>query len=81
LKLIDNGPGIPAELRARVFERFFRVLGNKSPGSGLGLAIVQQIANLHEAQLKLGPPIDGNGLEVEVIFQKLKIKKLETRKM
>ncbi len=68
LKVIDNGPGIPAELRARVFERFFRVLGNKSPGSGLGLAIVQQIAQLHNAHVKLGPPELGHGLEVEVTF-------------
>ncbi len=72
LKVIDNGPGIPAELRARVFERFFRVLGNKSPGSGLGLAIVQQIASLHEAQVKLGTPATGKGLEVEILFNTLK---------
>lgn len=68
LVVTDNGPGIPAELRARVFERFFRVLGNKSPGSGLGLAIVQQIAHLHNAQVKLGPTLSGPGLEAEVIF-------------
>jgi len=47
LEVSDNGPGIPPELQSRVFERFFRVLGNKSPGSGLGLAIVQQICELH----------------------------------
>ncbi|CAN5454390.1 hypothetical protein BH10PSE19_BH10PSE19_19970 [soil metagenome] len=68
LKVTDNGQGIPAELRARVFERFFRVLGNKSPGSGLGLAIVQQIAHLHGAEVKLGAPPVGTGLEVEVVF-------------
>lgn len=68
LKVCDNGPGIPAELRARVFERFFRILGNKSPGSGLGLAIVQQIASLHGASLKLGAPLEGTGLEVTVYF-------------
>ncbi|MGE3919623.1 MAG: ATP-binding protein [Gammaproteobacteria bacterium] len=66
----DSGPGIPAELRARVFERFYRVLGNKSSGSGLGLAIVQQIAKLHKAQVKLGPPPSGKGLEVEIRFPK-----------
>lgn len=71
LRVTDNGPGIPAELRARVFERFFRVLGNKSPGSGLGLAIVQQIAQLHEAQVKLGSPSSGHGLEIEVSFPAL----------
>lgn len=68
LTVVDNGPGIPAELRARVFERFFRVLGNKSPGSGLGLAIVQQIAKLHNAIVKLGAPEEGTGLRVEVLF-------------
>ncbi len=68
LKVIDNGPGIPPELRERVFERFFRVLGNKSPGSGLGLAIVQQIARLHNAELVLADPPGGHGLEVRVSF-------------
>lgn len=64
----DNGPGIPAELRTRVFERFYRVLGNKSPGSGLGLAIVQQIASLHNAKVKLATPESGKGLLIKIIF-------------
>ena len=68
LRVVDNGPGIPPKLRARVFERFFRMLGNKAQGSGLGLAIVQQIANLHNAQVKLGEPAEGTGLQVDVIF-------------
>lgn len=68
LRISDNGPGIPAELRSRVFERFYRVLGNKSSGSGLGLSIVQQIAKLHHAEVILGTPKSGNGLEVEVFF-------------
>lgn len=71
LKVADTGPGIPPELRARVFERFFRVLGNKTTGSGLGLAIVQQIARLHNAEVKLGSPSSGIGLEIEVTFKKL----------
>ncbi|KTC90005.1 ATP-binding protein [Fluoribacter dumoffii] len=64
LEVSDNGPGIPAELQPRVFERFFRVLGNKSPGSGLGLAIVQQIAELHGGRLMLDTPKEGTGLIV-----------------
>ncbi|KTD73574.1 ATP-binding protein [Legionella tucsonensis] len=64
LEVSDNGPGIPAELQMRVFERFFRVLGNKSPGSGLGLAIVQQIAELHGGRLMLDTPKKGTGLIV-----------------
>lgn len=68
LRVIDNGPGIPTDLQSRVFERFFRVLGNKSQGSGLGLAIVQQIVQLHNAQIKLALPQAGKGLEVDVSF-------------
>src|SRR5262249_52421781 len=56
LRVIDNGPGIPAELRSRVFERFYRVIGNTAQGSGLGLAIVQQIVKLHRGQVSLGVP-------------------------
>lgn len=68
LKVTDNGPGIPQELHNRVFERFFRVLGNKTTGSGLGLGIVQQIVEIHDAQIRLGSPELGTGLEVIVIF-------------
>ncbi|MFJ1267323.1 ATP-binding protein [Legionella lytica] len=68
LEVCDNGPGIPAELRARVFERFFRILGNKSPGSGLGLGIVQQICQLHNGRVELDAPITGTGLIVRVFL-------------
>jgi two-component system sensor histidine kinase QseC len=68
LEVSDNGPGIPKELQSRVFERFFRVLGNKTPGSGLGLAIVQQICSLHNARVELDSPKEGTGLVVRVYF-------------
>jgi two-component system sensor histidine kinase QseC len=71
LSVKDNGPGIPAELRSRVFERFFRILGTKQSGSGLGLAIVQQIAMLHHAKVKLSSPDHGTGLIVTVSFPKV----------
>jgi two-component system sensor histidine kinase QseC len=68
LEVHDNGPGIPEEFKARVFERFFRVLGNKSPGSGLGLAIVQQICSLHNARVSLESPSKGTGLVIKIFF-------------
>lgn len=45
LTVRDSGPGIASEDLARVFDPFYRVLGNDQPGSGLGLSIVQTIAN------------------------------------
>src|SRR5579883_204354 len=69
-RVIDTGPGIPAELRERVFERFFRILGTTAPGSGLGLAIVSQIAELHQAHIILSSPPSGKGLKFDVIFPK-----------
>ncbi len=45
----DSGPGIPAEERTRVFDRFHRVESTRTlPGSGLGLAIVRQVAQAHD---------------------------------
>jgi len=69
-RVIDNGPGIPVELRERVFERFFRILGTTAPGSGLGLAIVSQIAELHHAQIHLSTPPSGKGLQFDLVFPK-----------
>jgi len=64
----DNGVGIPESERAHVFERFYRVLGNEADGSGLGLPIVQEIADLHRAQVRLTVPEDGPGTWVQVKF-------------
>lgn len=68
LEVKDTGPGIPEELQSRVFERFFRSLGNRTTGSGLGLAIVQQIINLHNAKITLESQPVGTGLIVKVFF-------------
>ena len=44
----DNGPGVPAVFRSRLFERFFRVPGNGRPsGVGLGLSIAKEIVEVH----------------------------------
>jgi two-component system, OmpR family, sensor kinase len=44
LTVADEGPGIPAADQERVFERFFRLEGERSSGSGLGLAIAREWA-------------------------------------
>ena len=44
----DDGPGIPKEARALVFQRFFRLDESRTtPGSGLGLSLVAAVARLH----------------------------------
>lgn len=58
LHVQDDGPGIPPEHHALVFERFYRVLGSGQSGSGLGLAIVAEVAKRHDAELRLE---SGNG--------------------
>lgn len=70
LRVTDTGTGIPMELRERVFERFYRILGTKASGSGLGLAIVSQIAKLHRAKITLSTPANGVGLQFDVAFPK-----------
>ena len=57
----DDGPTIPPAARARIFERFPRLLGHHTAGSGLGLAIVREIAPLHAATISLTADADGVG--------------------
>ena len=60
VSVVDQGAGIPAESRDRVFERFFRVDeartredGGQTTGAGLGLAIARRIAEIHGGTLEL----------------------------
>jgi two-component system, OmpR family, sensor kinase len=68
IRVIDNGAGIAREERERVFDRFYRKPGTRSPGSGLGLAIVKAIATAHGASVELGEGEAGRGLAVTVSF-------------
>ena len=72
LEVMDNGPGIPAEQQARVFDRFYRVGGDRhnsqTPGCGLGLSIVQQVVELHSAQIALTQSRFDHGLLAIVTF-------------
>jgi len=68
LTVEDNGPGIPAHLRERVFERFFRIDDSDSGGSGLGMPIVREFAGRIGASVSLRTPSSGVGLAVDVAF-------------
>ena len=59
ISVADNGPGVPAELQSRLFERFFRAdkarsrAEGETGGAGLGLAIARWIAEAHHGRLVL----------------------------
>lgn len=64
----DNGPGIPAFERDKVFRRLYRMDKSRStPGSGLGLSMAKAIADLHDAAISLEDA--SPGLRVRVRFR------------
>jgi signal transduction histidine kinase len=60
----DNGPGIPAADRARIFQPFFTT---RSRGSGLGLSIVQKIVLLHNGHVAVASA-PGGGAQIHLTF-------------
>lgn len=66
ITVADTGPGVPAEDRERIFERFSRATGNHGAngGSGLGLALARAIARRHGLHLRLKPTMRGACFEV-----------------
>jgi signal transduction histidine kinase len=66
----DNGQGIPAEERAKVITRFYRLDRSRSlPGNGLGLPIVAAISHLHSGTLSLEDV--GPGLRAHIVLPRV----------
>ena len=64
----DSGPGIPAEDRQRIFERFWRGKGVRTAGAGLGLAIVMEIARAHGASITVSDRVP-RGTQFDLRFR------------
>lgn len=65
IRVADNGPGIPVNLRQAVFERFRQIDGEatrKHGGTGLGLAIVKEFVALHGGQVTISDASEGGAL-------------------
>jgi two-component system CheB/CheR fusion protein len=62
IEVRDHGPGIPAQVLPHVFDRFYRVDGDRSAreGLGLGLFIARELVNAHEGQIEVASTI-GSG--------------------
>jgi two-component system, OmpR family, sensor kinase len=63
LRVTDHGPGVPAELRERIFEPFYRAPGasERDGGVGLGLALVKSIAQRHGGSVRCEAAVSGQG--------------------
>jgi K+-sensing histidine kinase KdpD len=73
LAIEDQGPGIPAELRERVFDKFFRAmrdgdLSGHKPGTGMGLAIAKGIVEAHGGRIWIENANDSTGTRVVVLL-------------
>jgi len=68
LAVDDTGPGIPEAERQHVRQRFYRLPNSPGHGSGLGLAIVEEIAQLYEATLSIGPGHGNRGTRMQLQF-------------
>ncbi len=67
----DQGPGIPVELRERVFDKFFRAMrdGDTSKsGTGMGLAIAKGIVEAHGGHISIEDSNDSRGIRVVVVL-------------
>jgi signal transduction histidine kinase len=65
--VVDSGPGIPAEERDSVLQRFYRSENCRDvEGFGLGLSIVAAIVRLHGFQLEIAAAHDGGGTRVSL---------------
>jgi signal transduction histidine kinase len=62
IAVTDGGPGVPEELRPRLFERFSR--GEEGSGSGLGLAIARSYARAHGGDILYDPDAPGGRFEL-----------------
>jgi two-component system sensor histidine kinase QseC len=70
LSISDTGPGIPADQRVAVFQRFYRVDSPHVDGTGLGLAIALEIVERLRGSIQLKSVESGQGLLVEVSLPK-----------
>lgn len=84
LSVTDEGPGIPEELRERVFDKFFRIPGRephdaRRGGVGLGLPIARRLVEAQAGRMHIETPASGQGTKVAMILPTAVAEPRETR--
>jgi signal transduction histidine kinase len=69
----DEGPGVPAEFRERVFENFFRIPSReprdpRRAGIGLGLPIARRLVEAQGGRIRIETPVSGTGTSMVLIL-------------
>jgi signal transduction histidine kinase len=68
VSVVDDGPGVPPEEQAKIFQRLYRREASRTtPGYGLGLSVAAAITELHGAKIGIEPV--AHGLSVRVTFK------------
>jgi hypothetical protein len=60
IEVADSGPGVPPNMRGRIFDRYSHERGGA--GSGIGLAIVRELVALHNGAIRVGEAPEGGAL-------------------
>lgn len=68
ISVLDEGSGIPVEMRERVFEKFFRLDGQHSDGLGLGLAISRGIVEAQNGRIEIKSGANEKGTKIVLTF-------------
>jgi K+-sensing histidine kinase KdpD len=73
VSVVDEGPGVPQDLRERVFENFFRIPGREPSdprrvGVGLGLPIARRLVEAQGGRISIEPPRSGPGTAVVLLL-------------
>lgn len=68
IEVIDHGPGVPAEERERIFERFYRLGRDLSkPGTGIGLSVVRDVIESYDGSAWVEETLGGGATFVVAI--------------
>jgi PAS domain S-box-containing protein len=68
LSIIDNGPGVPEDMREKVFDMFQRAKGNEASGTGVGLAIAKKLVEAHGGRIWVEAAPGGSGSAFRMVL-------------